>query len=79
MASLKAVVATAGTGCVVGGILTGAFCLVGALGCGAFAWVATNCARILGVAILGLGAAAVACRIAYEDCAGACLGDVYCP
>lgn len=74
VAAYKAVWATAGTGCIAGGILTGAFCLVGALGCGAFAWVATRCAYVLGTATAALGTAIVASRIAYEMCAGACLG-----
>lgn len=81
VAAYKAVLATAGVSCIVGGILLGSFCLVGnLLACGLFGWMSTRCAAILGGATAALGTALIAARIALDDCLGDCdLNQYGCP
>lgn len=80
VAAYKAVIATAGTGCLVGGILFGAFCLVGnVLACATGGWLLNRCAIILGTATTAVVLAMSAAQIAYQDCVGSCYTAPGCP
>ena len=80
LATFKAVMATAGLGCIVGGVLTASFCLVGnLLACGVWGFMKWRCAVVLGAAAAALGTAMTAARIALDDCLGKCSGSALAP
>lgn len=77
ISTYKAIWATAGLACIVGGIMMGSFCLVGnLLACATVSWGAARCAVVLGGATAALGIAALASRIALLDCLGPCAGSM---